>query len=249
MSLITGDTFDVAIRDVSVPRNRILATTPERINEMKKALEKNRVLLNPILIRTADGNSYRVVAGATRFEAAKALGWSNIRATLIHGSVSELSLAEVEENLKRNNLSDTERKRLRDEEIRLRAELQKEEDTKAANERKAQASQQSHKAKPPAAPKKNPGRPEGGISKVARDSGVPRTTARRAIKNDGGVSGHCGQKLPRSKTSGIPKDRERLIKATHALRKLIGDETIDNEHKQFWKEHCWPLLTKDVAAL
>ncbi len=62
-------------------------------------------LLNPITL-TED---YRLVAGLHRLEACKELGWSEIEATIVSLEGLKLELAEIDENLIRNDLTKLER--------------------------------------------------------------------------------------------------------------------------------------------
>ena len=67
-------------------------------------------LLQPIVLRTGEGNSFWLVAGRHRFEAAKLLKWDSIRATIYEGMDSDRAeLAEIDENLIRAELSPIER--------------------------------------------------------------------------------------------------------------------------------------------
>jgi len=247
------NTFDVSVYVVSVPSDRILPTTPERIEAMKETLRKDGFLIAPILIRLADHNSYRVVVGATRLEAAKALGWTHIRAAIVTGTRDELALAEVSENIGRANLSAAETERLKIEELRLRVAIQAQADAKASEERKEQRAKQSHKAKPPEMPREKSGRPEGGINKVARDTGVPKTSAYRAIANEtGGNTFPDGKKSPQQKPppqiNKMPPDQEKVIKATHRYCQLL-DKDLSGETKRFWKKNCYPQITQRAEAI
>ena len=65
-------------------------------------------LLNPITVREV-GDEYTLVAGRHRLEAAKQLGWSKIPAVIVELDDVDRMLAEIDENLIRNDLSDLER--------------------------------------------------------------------------------------------------------------------------------------------
>lgn len=65
-------------------------------------------LLNPITVHEV-GDEYRLVAGRHRLEAAKMLGWSQIPAVIVELGDVDRMLAEIDENLIRNDLSDLER--------------------------------------------------------------------------------------------------------------------------------------------
>jgi len=60
--------------------------------------------LQPITVVRYDG-MYRLVAGLHRLEAAKRIGWQTIEATIFDGDEVEVELAEIDENLMRNDLT------------------------------------------------------------------------------------------------------------------------------------------------
>lgn len=61
-------------------------------------------LLNPITV-TGEGGSYRLIAGLHRLEACRRLGWDDIPATVVTLSDVDAELAEIDENLVRNDLT------------------------------------------------------------------------------------------------------------------------------------------------
>jgi len=62
--------------------------------------------LNPITIaHGGDFGKYYLIAGLHRLEAAKLLGWQAIEATVFSGDTIEAELAEIDENLMRNDLT------------------------------------------------------------------------------------------------------------------------------------------------
>lgn len=72
-------------------------------------------LLSPILVKPAkhhrDGvlsDCFDIVAGRHRFAAARSLGWTQIECTVVNLSALHLELAELDENLMRENLSPAE---------------------------------------------------------------------------------------------------------------------------------------------
>jgi len=60
--------------------------------------------LQPITVARNNG-SYKLIAGLHRIEAAKLLGWDAIQATIFEGGEVETELAEIDENLMRNDLT------------------------------------------------------------------------------------------------------------------------------------------------
>ena len=65
-------------------------------------------MLNPITVRKT-GDEYTLVAGGHRLAAAKLLGWSQIPAIVVELDDVDRMLAEIDENLIRNDLNDLER--------------------------------------------------------------------------------------------------------------------------------------------
>lgn len=65
-------------------------------------------LMNPITVCPA-GSEFTLVAGRHRLEAARSLGWREIPATVVDLDEADRHLAEIDENLIRNELSDLER--------------------------------------------------------------------------------------------------------------------------------------------
>lgn len=61
-------------------------------------------LLNPVTVRE-DGDGYMLVAGLHRLEAARSIGWLEIEAVVVDLCGLEAELAEIDENLCRNDLT------------------------------------------------------------------------------------------------------------------------------------------------
>lgn len=61
--------------------------------------------LQPITVSEGDYGTYRLIAGLHRLEAAKAIGWKKIQAAVFEGGEIETELAEIDENLMRNDLT------------------------------------------------------------------------------------------------------------------------------------------------
>ena len=67
---------------------------------------------SPILVRPSEpGDDYTLVAGAHRLEAARRLGWETIDASICLGSLDEMRLIEIDENLARAELTPLDRAR------------------------------------------------------------------------------------------------------------------------------------------
>lgn len=65
--------------------------------------------LQPITVSRGDYGTYRLIAGLHRLEAAKLIGWEAIQATEFEGDAVAVELAEIDENLMRNDLTVLER--------------------------------------------------------------------------------------------------------------------------------------------
>jgi len=85
------------VRKLSRPKVRELADSITEIG-----------LLNPITVCSA-GSEFTLVAGRHRLEAARLLEWQTIPATVVELSDADRHIAEIDENLIRNDLSDLER--------------------------------------------------------------------------------------------------------------------------------------------
>lgn len=62
-------------------------------------------LLQPVVVRHADGGGYELIAGHRRLEAARCIGWADIAAVVRDESDSQAYLLTLTENLQRQNLS------------------------------------------------------------------------------------------------------------------------------------------------
>jgi ParB family transcriptional regulator, chromosome partitioning protein len=62
-------------------------------------------LLQPVVVRQANGGGYELIAGHRRLEAARSTGWADIAAVVRDESDSQAYLLTLTENLQRQNLS------------------------------------------------------------------------------------------------------------------------------------------------
>lgn len=94
-------TLSIPIRDISVsPSRRAVRNVSELADSIKEL-----GLLNPITVT----EGFRLIAGGNRIEACKSLGWSEIPANVVKLDSLHAELAEIDENLVRNELSVLER--------------------------------------------------------------------------------------------------------------------------------------------
>lgn len=135
--------------------DRHLPPTKSGIEKMMKSLEEAGQLA-PIVVTHVTHNTFRIVIGATRFEAAKQLHWKKILATIANGSAADIEIAELVENIERRELTDKQRHDMRE---RVK-ELQ---------------SQQLANVEPA---KGGRGK-KGGLRDAARKAGMSKDTARR----------------------------------------------------------------------
>lgn len=135
-------------------------------------------------------DSVVLVAGAHRLEAAKRLGWDKIECFVVNegeeGSDEDRArMWEIAENLHRAELTTLERSEHIAEWVRLAERIS------------AQV-----------APKLEVGRPESGVSKAARDLGIERTEAQRAVK----VAGLTDEAKEAAKEVGLDNNQSALLK-------------------------------------
>jgi hypothetical protein len=100
---------DVALADIVVPSSRHRALRPETVEQLAESMSSARGQLQSILLRPREGGGYSLVTGRHRFEAAKNLAWSHIKATIKDMDDDDAELAEIDENLIHADLSPAER--------------------------------------------------------------------------------------------------------------------------------------------
>ena len=91
---------------------RLRAVEPEAVADLARSMGRQG-LLNPIHVRLRDGGGgdWELVAGAHRLAAARTLGWRSIPAVVLDGNARSALLAEIDENLARNELTPLDRAR------------------------------------------------------------------------------------------------------------------------------------------
>ena len=199
---------------------RILKPTKARVAAMAKSLSSDLGQLYPILI-TKHLRCWRVVAGATRLMAARELGWDQIEATIIGADNEyEYKLIEIAENLERDDLSDVERKRLKDKERELRAQR---------IEHFEKLTRGETPDAPPRKAKGGRGR-KGGVRNAARKAGVASSTAHDQLNKLSGKSkpDSLGIDAP-SEEQGAPAPKK--PKREPAAQPQASEPTALSDHK------------------
>jgi hypothetical protein len=98
----------IRLNDIHITE-RLRALQPERVETLVASIA-DVGLLEPIVVRPNEFNSYLLIVGRHRVEAAKTLKWGSITATIIDGiSADAAELAEIDENLVRAELTPAER--------------------------------------------------------------------------------------------------------------------------------------------
>jgi ParB-like chromosome segregation protein Spo0J len=149
---------EVNVKDVEVmPGRRDISE--DAVSSIMKSLPETG-LMHPIGVRYPDGEGSKpvLVYGRNRLEAMRRSKWDKAPAHVVEGDETDARKAEIAENLHRAELTVQERAEQIAEWIRL-------------TEVSAQL-----------APKPLGGRPESGINAAARELGVERTEAQRAVK-------------------------------------------------------------------
>jgi ParB family chromosome partitioning protein len=233
-------TRDVAIGNIQIAE-RILPPSQSRIDAMAQSLAKTGQL-QPILIN----NAWRIVAGVTRLLAAKQLGWSAIRATIISAdSEIEYQLIEIAENLDRHDLSDGERAQLKAKDKELR-------------EQQLQDLREELDKQPPVKAKGGRGK-KGGLREAARKAGVPESTARDKLRGKSNprsfddpptteppATGATVEAL-QARVEELESERERLLVALSDVK--LANETLHGMLRQAEKEHEGVLTRAQLRDL
>jgi N6-adenosine-specific RNA methylase IME4/ParB-like chromosome segregation protein Spo0J len=106
---MSGNIKAVQVSNIVVAPNRMRALRPEMVAEIAESIQA-RGLLQPIVVRPRGHNSFWLVAGWHRLEAARELGLDSVHADIRDGLDADAAqLAEIDENLVRADLSPAER--------------------------------------------------------------------------------------------------------------------------------------------
>jgi ParB-like nuclease domain len=150
---------EVVVEEIVVPHDRLRHLDKAKAAEIAASI-KRVGQISPIQLRRVNGDS-TLVTGLHRLEAARSLEMYFIKATCVDCSDTDARLIEIAENLHRADLTVQERSAHIEEWIRL-------------TEAKVVSAQ--------VAPKPQGGRPEAGVRAAARELGIKRDEARRAVK-------------------------------------------------------------------
>ncbi|MBR3216318.1 MAG: nucleoid occlusion protein [Exiguobacterium sp.] len=101
---------DDTVQELSLSRLRPNRYQPRKVFEPAKIEElattiSEHGLLQPIVVRKADGDCYEIIAGERRFRAVKSLGWSAIPAIVRDMDDDTTAVLALIENLQREQLS------------------------------------------------------------------------------------------------------------------------------------------------
>lgn len=107
---ITEVRTDDTVQELALSRLRPNRYQPRKVFEPSKIEElaatiSEHGLLQPIVVRRADGDCYEIIAGERRFRAAKSLGWSAIPAIVRDMDDDTTAALALIENLQREQLS------------------------------------------------------------------------------------------------------------------------------------------------
>jgi ParB/RepB/Spo0J family partition protein len=102
-------TRDIEIAKIAIPKGRMRGMRFDVVKRIAESL-KDSGLLQPIIVRDV-GDSFHLVAGRHRLDAAKLLKWHTITARIMPDGVdsNEARLVEIDENLQRCELTPAER--------------------------------------------------------------------------------------------------------------------------------------------
>jgi ParB family chromosome partitioning protein len=162
--------------------DRLRALHRERVERLKESISRIG-LKTPISVRASE-RGWTLVAGRHRLEACIELGMNEIPVVAETGSELEARLWEIAENLHRAELTALERAEHINQWIRLRGERGEGEPYDRADDKPGQVGPVSELNEPeqavPVPARGGRGR-EGGVRAAARELGISRTDARRAV--------------------------------------------------------------------
>ncbi len=230
----------VAIEFITVPDGR-RETRQANIDSLAASIERIG-LKTPITVRYfRNSDSYELVAGLHRLRAAQKLGWEEIPCwTLIDEADEQARLWEIAENLHRAELTTIERNDLIAEWVKIGDE--KARGAPTTTEVSAQVEQKPNKG----------GRPEGGVSRAARELGIDRTDAQRAVK----IATLSATARSAARRYGLDNNKTVLLKAAAAGKsadqvaflKAEGERRTAASQQRWREENEKRMAARDKAT-
>lgn len=187
------------------PRGNARPLNNEALADLADSIEAVG-LINPIRVRPL-GGQYEIIAGRHRFTACDSLGWKEIPCVIVDDDDRHAEMSMIAENLHRADLTALER----DEQITRWIEL-------SGQNSSAESSAASLAQEPlgndsevlaQVEPKPPGGRPEGGTRAAARELGIEKEDARRAVK----VSSLSPEAKAVAREIGVDDNRTALLDA------------------------------------
>jgi hypothetical protein len=103
------DVKGIKLDAIAIPEKRMRAHRPEQVDAIAQSMNESG-LLQPIVVRPLAARKFMLIAGRHRLEAARQLGWTTIDCRVLKGiDLLHAQLAEIDENLIRDDLSMAER--------------------------------------------------------------------------------------------------------------------------------------------
>jgi len=191
--------------DAIVTGDRLRQLNRDTVDVLKQSIARIGLKV-PISVRyVSDEHGFDLVAGLHRLEACRELGWTEIPVREETGTEDDARMWEIAENLHRAELTALER----DEHIAEWVTLSQD------------------KVSAQLAPKPQGGRPEGGINAAARELGIERTEAQRAVKVAEKLSPEAKDE---ARSLGLDDNQSALLKA--------AAEPTPEAQKQKLQEHA-----------
>lgn len=200
----------LSIDDIVIGEGR-RAINEQAVRKLAASIEEIG-LRHPITVRKK-GEQYQLIAGRHRLEACRKLGREHVPAIIVSMSNGEARKWEIAENLHRADLTKIERDEMVAEWIRLT------------------------EVSPQSVAKPHGGRPEGGVEAAARELGINREDARRAVK----VAALSDEAKDAAREVGLDDNRSALLEA--ASKGTVAEQvaTIHRLHESKVKKPDDPL--------
>ena len=102
-----GEIDYLYLSDITIPHHNLRSQDTMAIDEMVDSIVQHG-LLNPIIVRTKEGNCFEIVAGYRRYLACKSLGWKKIPCHIVNLNDMQTFEISLVENIKRKSLTPVE---------------------------------------------------------------------------------------------------------------------------------------------